>query len=176
MSPYWRGRFWVEGRCLVPFTSFAQMEGPRPSSPMLTAATAAELDRSCLINVSDLSAAAGQHRTMSVAVPVQRRSLLRLGGAICAIGAVLSAVPSAIAGSHRDHDRAREALEHGEALPLAEILARVRPELDGEVVGVSFEREAGRWIYQFKLVGRAGRLAEINVDAATARVLKRKAE
>jgi uncharacterized membrane protein YkoI len=113
---------------------------------------------------------------MSAAVPVQRRSLLRLGGAICAIGAVFDAVPPATADSHRDHDRAREALERGEALPLAEILARVRPELDGEVVGISFEREGGRWIYKFKLVGRAGRLAEIQVDAATARVLKRKAE
>jgi uncharacterized membrane protein YkoI len=110
------------------------------------------------------------------AVPVQRRSLLRLGGAICAVGVVFSAVSSAIAGSHGDHDRAREALERGEALPLAEILARVRPELDGEVVGVSFEREGGRWIYEFRLIGRAGRLAEIHVDAATARVLKRKAE
>jgi len=176
------GWFWVESRRLLPFTSFAQMEGPRQASPVFTAAMAPperggnELIAPCLINVSDLSAAAGQHRVMSAEVPIQRRSLLRLSGAICATGAVLGAVPSAIAGSHRDHDRAREALEHGEALPLAEILARVRPELDGEVVGVSFEREGGRWIYQFKLVGRAGRLAKIYVDAATARVLKRKAE
>ena len=76
----------------------------------------------------------------------------------------------------RDHDRAREALERGEALPLADILARVRPELGGEVVGVSFERDDGRWIYGFKVIRPDGRLVEIDVDARTARVLNRRAE
>jgi uncharacterized membrane protein YkoI len=117
-------------------------------------------------------------RAMTMAFPIRRRGLLRFGGGLCAAtagGAFISA-PSARAGPHRDHDRAREALERGEALPLADILARVRPELGGEVVGVSFERDGGRWIYEFKVVGPAGRLSEVHVDAATARVLRRKAE
>ncbi|MBR0673089.1 peptidase M4 [Roseomonas soli] len=75
-----------------------------------------------------------------------------------------------------DHDRARAALERGEALPLAEVLARVRPELGGEVVGVDFDRDDGRWIYEFKVIGPAGRLVEVHVDAATARVLRRRAD
>ncbi len=76
----------------------------------------------------------------------------------------------------RDHERARQALERGEALPLAEILSRLRPELGGEVVGVEFEREDGRWIYEFKVIEPHGRLVELEVDAATARVLRRKPE
>lgn len=113
---------------------------------------------------------------MTTGLPIRRRGLLRSGGGLCAAGGVFIAAPAARAGSHRDHDRARAALERGEALPLADILARVRPALGGEVVGVSFEREGSRWIYEFKVVGPAGRLSEVHVDAATAQVLKRKAE
>lgn len=73
----------------------------------------------------------------------------------------------------RDHDSARRAVEHGEALPLADILARVRPQLGGEVVGVAFERERGRWIYEFRVIGPSGRLAEVHVDATTGQVIAR---
>ena len=73
----------------------------------------------------------------------------------------------------REHDEAREVVERGEALPLVEILARLRGDLGGEVVGVSFKRKHGRWVYEFKIVGPAGRLSEIYVDAASAQILKR---
>ena len=49
-------------------------------------------------------------------------------------------------------------------------------ELGGEVVGVDFDRDDGRWIYEFKVIGPAGRLVEVHVDAATARVLRRQAD
>ncbi len=113
-------------------------------------------------------------------LPTRRRYLARLGG-LCAMAgtAAVLAAPAAFARGRRDHDhdRAREALERGEALPLAEVLARVRPELGGEVVGVDFERErGGRWIYEFKVIGPTGRLVEVHVDAATARVLRRQTD
>jgi uncharacterized membrane protein YkoI len=116
---------------------------------------------------------------MITRAPIRRRSLIRVGGLSAASGGMLlaaSAPASARPRRERDHDRAREALERGEALPLAEVLARVRPELGGEVVGVDFEREDGRWIYEFKVIGQAGRLTEVHVDAATAQVLRRRAE
>jgi uncharacterized membrane protein YkoI len=73
---------------------------------------------------------------------------------------------------HHDHDRARRALEEGRARPLAEILARVRSQLGGEVVGVEFGRERGRYVYEFKIVTSTGKLREVYVDAMTAEVLK----
>jgi uncharacterized membrane protein YkoI len=99
-----------------------------------------------------------------------RRHLTCLG-----LSAALVAAPPPLwaRGGHDDHDRARRAFEQGEVLPLAEILARVRGELGGEVVGVSFEREHGRWVYEFKVIGAGGRLVEVYVDAATAEVLQR---
>ena len=110
----------------------------------------------------------------------RRRSLVLLAGGLCAATAGGIVAPAAaLAGDsrrERDHERARAAMERGEALPLADILARVRSNLGGEVVGVDFERDGGRWIYEFKVIGPAGRLAKVHVDAATAQVLRREAE
>jgi uncharacterized membrane protein YkoI len=70
-----------------------------------------------------------------------------------------------------DHDAARGAVRRGEAMPLADVLVRVGPDLPGEIVEVEFEREHGRWIYEFKVIDTAGRLHEIYVDAATGRIV-----
>ncbi len=72
----------------------------------------------------------------------------------------------------RDHERARRALEEGRARPLAEILEAVRGRLDGEVIGVEFDREDGRYVYEFKVVGSDGRLREVHIDALSAEILK----
>lgn len=75
-----------------------------------------------------------------------------------------------------DHERARRALEEGRVRPLAEILEKVRPHLDGEVIGVELEREDGRFVYELKVISASGRLRELEVDALTAEILKDKAD
>jgi uncharacterized membrane protein YkoI len=44
-------------------------------------------------------------------------------------------------------------------------------QIPGEVVGVEFEREHGRWVYEFKIIDSGGRLLEVYVDAKTGTVL-----
>ncbi len=70
-----------------------------------------------------------------------------------------------------DHDEARHALEEGHVLPLADILASVTSEIEGEVVGVEFERQDGLYFYEFKVITPAGRLREVRVDAMSAVVI-----
>jgi len=70
----------------------------------------------------------------------------------------------------RDHDAVRRAVERGDIRPLAEILAAVRGQLPGEVVGVEIEQKNGRWLYEFRVVDRSGRLFEVYVDARTAKI------
>lgn len=95
-----------------------------------------------------------------------------LAAAALASAAVLSS--SALANRDRDNDRALRAVEQGEALSLAEILDRIRPQLlGGEVVDVAFERTRGRWIYELKVIDRSGHLREFYVDAANAEILQR---
>jgi uncharacterized membrane protein YkoI len=74
----------------------------------------------------------------------------------------------------RDHDDARRAVEAGEIHPLADILDTVKGKLPGEVVGVKLEREAGAWMYEFRVVDDKGRLFEIHVDARNGEVERTK--
>ncbi len=70
-----------------------------------------------------------------------------------------------------DHDKARRALESHEALPLTELLDKVRPKLGGRIVGMELEREHGIYVYEFKVVTPKGRLKEIYVHAGTGEIL-----
>ena|SRR5689334_23087381 len=94
--------------------------------------------------------------------------------AIIALGIAAVLLPSNVmADRDRDYDQARRAVERGEVLALAEILTRVRSDLGGEIMGVSFERKHDRWVYEFKVIDPAGLVWEVYVDAATAAILKR---
>lgn len=98
-----------------------------------------------------------------------RRTLLCLAASA---GAALAA-PFASASEDNEHESARRAVERKEALPLADILDRVGGDLGGEITRVSFKREHGIWVYEFKVVEPGGRLAEVYVDAKSGRILER---
>lgn len=74
----------------------------------------------------------------------------------------------------RDHDRARQALESGEILPLRTILERVERDYPGQVMEVELDREDGRWRYEIKLLRRDGALVKLVVDARDGRQLRMK--
>jgi uncharacterized membrane protein YkoI len=71
-----------------------------------------------------------------------------------------------------DHLLARRALEEGRVLPLAEALAAVKAKLPGKVIEVELEVEDGILVYDLKLLTPGGGLKEIEVDAATGKILK----
>ena len=70
-----------------------------------------------------------------------------------------------------DVARARLALERGEVLPLAEILALVQAQVDARVIEVEFEEQAGKYVYEFELITPDGRLIEAVADAVTGQIL-----
>lgn len=78
-------------------------------------------------------------------------------------------------GHGSDQDRARQALEAGEVLPLRTILERVERDYPGQVVEVELEREHGRWAYEIKLLRSGGSLVKLKVDARDGTVLGIKA-
>ena len=69
------------------------------------------------------------------------------------------------------YDRARRAVGRGDALPIATLLERLKTRVAGEVVGIEFDREYGRWVYEFKVIDSKGRLLEVYVDAQSGEVL-----
>lgn len=75
-----------------------------------------------------------------------------------------------------DHERARRALECGEVMPLADVLAAIRPHISGKIIETELEREERIWVYEMKYITRQGYLVEIYVDARTGRILKTKGD
>jgi uncharacterized membrane protein YkoI len=74
-----------------------------------------------------------------------------------------------------DHNAARQALRNGQVRQLVEILEQLRTELNGEVIEVQFKaRKKGvPFIYEFKVLNPNGRVSEVTVDAATAKIIGR---
>lgn len=101
---------------------------------------------------------------------LSRRRLLATLALLLAGGAVARS-DDREEGDDEDHEEARRAVEGGQVKPLADILAEVSGRLDGDVVGVEFERKGGRYIYEFKVITAAGSLREVFVDAASAEIL-----
>ena len=92
-----------------------------------------------------------------------RRCLLRV------LPAALVVPPAAPAQAEADSDwaRARAAVQRGEILPLAGILASVEDRYEGRVIETDLHRRHDRWVYEFKLLPPTGRIFTVRVDAAT---------
>lgn len=93
-----------------------------------------------------------------------------LRGAI-ALGLILLGAGTLSAAEGSDQDRARQALEAGEVLPLRTILERVEHDYPGQVMEVDLERHGERWIYEIKLLRTGGALVKLIVDGRDGRVL-----
>jgi uncharacterized membrane protein YkoI len=86
----------------------------------------------------------------------------------------LSALAGGARASDDDHDRARQAVQAGEVLKLADVLERVAPSNPGQVLEVELEREDSQWVYEIKLLQPGGRLVKLQVDARTGVVIGRR--
>ena len=89
-----------------------------------------------------------------------------LGVLACAL------VQPGLADEHGDHDLARRALEQGRVLPLRTVLDKIERDYQGQVLKIEFEEDAGRFIYEIRLLQRDGRMAKLKVDAVDGGVLK----
>lgn len=87
-----------------------------------------------------------------------------------ALMAALAAVPAR--GHDDDHDLARKLVAEGRILALADVVARVKAEVPGEMLEVEFEAEHGAYVYEFKLLRPDGRVQEVEADAVTGKILK----
>lgn len=99
---------------------------------------------------------------------------------LLALFAALLTGGSGVSSASDDHDRARQALEAGEVLPLRTILERIEREYPGQVIDVELERghEKGPepWIYEVKVLRPGGSLVKLKVDARSGTIISRKAK
>ena len=90
-----------------------------------------------------------------------------------AVGMVLAPGSTAHA-DEADHDRALQAVQRGEALPLNALMGQVEALRTGQILEVELERKQGRWVYEVKKLETGGRLVKLYVDARTGQVLEHK--
>lgn len=67
---------------------------------------------------------------------------------------------------------ARGAVLRGEILPLGQILDVLRAEFDGQIVEIQLELEEGILTYEFDILSPEGRLFEVEIDAASGKILE----
>lgn len=70
-----------------------------------------------------------------------------------------------------DHDRARQALEAGEILPLRGILEGIERDHPGQIMEVELEHKDEGWRYEVKLLREDGTLVKLKIDARDGKVL-----
>jgi uncharacterized membrane protein YkoI len=66
-----------------------------------------------------------------------------------------------------DQDFARRALQRGEVMPIARILALAAERLPGDVIEVKLDRRRGRLVYEIKVLTPSGQIRELVLDART---------
>jgi hypothetical protein len=75
------------------------------------------------------------------------------------------------AADNADHDRARQAVQAGDVLPLRTILERVEREYPGQVMEVELDQEKGEWVYEIKLLSKGGALMKLKILARDGTIL-----
>lgn len=84
------------------------------------------------------------------------------------IGLALALALFAVAPARADETAA---LPEGEVLPLAEVIERIMPAIEGELGASRLVKEGGRWVYVIGVFDAEGRPQEMHVDAASAIIL-----
>jgi uncharacterized membrane protein YkoI len=116
--------------------------------------------------VRGLSAANMHQSAMKTALATRRALLLAV-----AAGLLVAAPP--LRADDDDQEIARRALVEGRIKSLSTITEMVKPHLPGKILGVELEVEDdGRIVYEFDVIDSSGRLWEVEVDAATGKILK----
>lgn len=75
-------------------------------------------------------------------------------------------------GDDDDSDRARAGVSSGVILPLSSILSGIEDNFGARMIDAELGRKRGRTTYELELITPSGRVLEVIVDAATARVIE----
>lgn len=70
------------------------------------------------------------------------------------------------------HEQARRLVEAGKIRPLQEIVEMLRAQIPGQHLETELEYDDNRLVYDFKILRPGGRIQEVEVDAASGKILK----
>lgn len=70
-------------------------------------------------------------------------------------------------GDHLDHDSVKRLCDEGRILPMSELMRRVARIRPGHLLEAELDREDGRYVYEIRILDPAGRVHELELDAAS---------
>lgn len=73
---------------------------------------------------------------------------------------------------HPSHDDLSRLVREGRIYPLAILKAQVLAKLPGELIDVRVERDDGVIIYEFRILRDSGQVTEVEVEAASGRIVE----
>jgi uncharacterized membrane protein YkoI len=90
----------------------------------------------------------------------------------CFLALLAALAPASVGAQDRRHDQdaVRQAVQRGDIKSLTDILGALRNKLPGEIVGVEIEQKRGRWVYEFRVADKSGRLFEVYVNAQSGEI------
>jgi len=91
---------------------------------------------------------------------------------ILALAVLLACAAGTPAGAQSDQQRARAAVQAGQARPLQDILPQLRDSYPGRVLDADLDQAGGRWVYRIKLLTDDGKVLALVVDARSGEVLR----
>ncbi|NKN32698.1 PepSY domain-containing protein [Marichromatium bheemlicum] len=100
---------------------------------------------------------------------------MKITAPLLAFGLLMLAL-SAPADDDLDHDEVRRLREHGQILPMEQLLehaTRLRP---GQLIEAELEHRHGGYRYEIKILDATGRIHELELDATTAHPLHHEVE
>ncbi|KXF75679.1 hypothetical protein ATN84_16975 [Paramesorhizobium deserti] len=71
-----------------------------------------------------------------------------------------------------DLDRIRSLVQQGKLLSLATLKADILKRWPGELIGVTVDQEHGNIVYEFRILRPTGQMTEVEVDAATGKLVE----
>lgn len=80
----------------------------------------------------------------------------------------------AVFASDLRHNEVYQLRESGRIMAMEDILAHARKAQAGHLIEAELEREDGRYVYELKILDAQGGVHELELDAASGEVLKRK--
>jgi uncharacterized membrane protein YkoI len=86
---------------------------------------------------------------------------------VLTVFAIALLTATAALGDALSAERVRELVEHGEILPLEQILKRNEAGLGGRIIEIEIEQKRGVYIYEIKVLRPDGRSRKIKIDART---------
>lgn len=69
-------------------------------------------------------------------------------------------------GDHLDHDSVKRLCDEGHILSMSEVMRRAALIQPGQLLEAELDREDGRYVYEIRILDPAGRIHELELDAA----------